>query len=1057
MTRSVRSFCLFLLLIALLPAAVTGQPKYRLMEYDGFNNAAGKVMRIVRDNQGMMWFGTSDGLYRYDGYEFRNFKSHAGDGIDMPSNRVGSLYNSSEGALWCLIDERAFLFDLRAYRYIDVMAQFEKQQGERYKIDRLRPLSCGMTWLFTDDGTMFVVDDHQPATSARLIARGENLEKVDAVCDTRGRSWILTASHTYTYLDGKLTKYDQTFSRAVSRGHSVWLVDAAGRLSCFDEATGQIKPWTARQLTSAVMGMTPVGDDKLALLTETGVLLISDDGRQLTATDVTWPVRKLVQDKYGRLWYLDYDSHLSTSDGKGRQVVKIPDVTLQDCNIHADKFGTQWFFDKNSDTYYASRQEPTRLYRYEKEGQKRGISNTINDGQGGCWFISNGRAYRLTFDAPDYWQLPLQAASQGRSAAYDAKGRLLVGTRYDKTITLFDKEGRLLGYLARDGHVSPVPTVFGASIYCIYRDSHGTLWMGSKADGLFRLRPQEDGTFVVGQYCKDEQQPYSITDNEIYDFTEDRQGRLWVATHRGGLVCVADIKADEPKFVHGGNDLKGWGKELPVGIGALLLTPKQQLLVGTSEGLLVADVAQKDVRRIAFKRHTREGARTESLSSNIVNDILQTSDGRIFVSTESGGINEITSADLLADQLCFRHFDSSTGFPSDMGGRLVEYNGSLWVTAPDRLIEMRLGSANAMDVNSFLIKDNPKFSNAAPICLKDGEWVFGTNDGAVVIDLLQLRNSTFVPPLVVTGVSIESRPIDYTAGGSDTIMLAPNERSLTLWFSALDYEDTEHVNYAYRIGDEGSSWTYIGQNHSIALPQLRPGTYRIAIRSTNSDGVWTDNQRMLTIIVKPTFWETPWAVLLILAIVGIVVGAVAYTLLYIRRIKRQQHDTMEKYLALLQITSGDPEPEPEGSDTEGLAEPEAAGADEPEAVDRPEEAAEGVDETDDQMMKRMMAFIESNLGNSDVTVDDIALACAVSRTGLHRKVKHLLGTSPMEFLREARLRKAMQLLSQTQKPVSEVAYQCGFSDPKYFSKCFKAATGQTPTEYKSDSAHTRRN
>ena len=102
-------------------------------------------------------------------------------------------------------------------------------------------------------------------------------------------------------------------------------------------------------------------------------------------------------------------------------------------------------------------------------------------------------------------------------------------------------------------------------------------------------------------------------------------------------------------------------------------------------------------------------------------------------------------------------------------------------------------------------------------------------------------------------------------------------------------------------------------------------------------------------------------------------------------------------------------------------------------------------------MQQFIAFIESNLGNSDVTIDDIASACAVSRTGLHRKVKHLLGTSPMEFLREARLRKANTLLMRSKKNVSEIAYECGFSDPKYFSKCFKAATGKTPTAYKLDS------
>ena len=99
-------------------------------------------------------------------------------------------------------------------------------------------------------------------------------------------------------------------------------------------------------------------------------------------------------------------------------------------------------------------------------------------------------------------------------------------------------------------------------------------------------------------------------------------------------------------------------------------------------------------------------------------------------------------------------------------------------------------------------------------------------------------------------------------------------------------------------------------------------------------------------------------------------------------------------------------------------------------------------------MEKIMAFIEEHLSDSDITIDDMASAVAVSRSGLHRKVKHMLGTSPMEFLREARIRRAAKMLSESSKSVTQIAYECGFSDPKYFSKCFKASTGQTPTEYK---------
>lgn len=100
------------------------------------------------------------------------------------------------------------------------------------------------------------------------------------------------------------------------------------------------------------------------------------------------------------------------------------------------------------------------------------------------------------------------------------------------------------------------------------------------------------------------------------------------------------------------------------------------------------------------------------------------------------------------------------------------------------------------------------------------------------------------------------------------------------------------------------------------------------------------------------------------------------------------------------------------------------------------------------LLKRIVAYMEDNLGNSDLTIDDIAQAVAMSRTSLHRKMKQLMGTSPMEFLLEARIRKAAKMLTATTKSVSEIAYHCGFSDPKYFSKCFRQTLGDTPTEYR---------
>ena len=103
---------------------------------------------------------------------------------------------------------------------------------------------------------------------------------------------------------------------------------------------------------------------------------------------------------------------------------------------------------------------------------------------------------------------------------------------------------------------------------------------------------------------------------------------------------------------------------------------------------------------------------------------------------------------------------------------------------------------------------------------------------------------------------------------------------------------------------------------------------------------------------------------------------------------------------------------------------------------------------DDAFIKRVVHFVEEHLGDSDISIGDMADAAAVSRSGLQRKLKQLMGVTPIDFLREARIKKACQLLRETDLTIVEIAYKCGFSDAKYFSKSFKASVGKSPTDYK---------
>ena len=99
-------------------------------------------------------------------------------------------------------------------------------------------------------------------------------------------------------------------------------------------------------------------------------------------------------------------------------------------------------------------------------------------------------------------------------------------------------------------------------------------------------------------------------------------------------------------------------------------------------------------------------------------------------------------------------------------------------------------------------------------------------------------------------------------------------------------------------------------------------------------------------------------------------------------------------------------------------------------------------------MDRVVAFIERNIDNSQLAVDSIAQELHMSRSAFFRKLKALVGLSPVEFLRSVRMKRAAELIGMGQYSMTQIAYMVGLSDSHYFSKCFKQHYGITPTEYK---------
>ena len=731
-----------------------------------------------------------------------------------------------------------------------------------------------------------------------------------------------------------------------------------------------------------------------------------------------------------------------------------------------DRYGTIWAVTTDGSIYYTTsvRQSLTKLPQQLPAMEK--LYFGIVDRQGNLWLRSPMGAFKLTFGRYPYTSLDSNTSAagadkegdkSGRAIMKDRKGRIWVSCK-DATVRVYDSRMNLLGYLSAQGRLQPVRTPFASTVYCFFQDRQGQYWLGTKPDGLFRLREQADGTFTVQHFKEDPSVKDGLLGKNVYDIAQDAQGRLWIATMTGGLNIAGQPEAEHPVFIHVGNGLKGFPAEC-MSLRRILITHAGVALLASTDGLVVAD-SRKPVSQLSFRRHVGEADRVNSLSNVAVMDILEDKNHQVYVATESGGVNLIEGDDLLAPKLSFKHYDKGSGLDSDVALSLMEARGSLWVVSDYSLMKIPLDSGRNTAFSAIYddieIYDNNywnrpvSFSEAHPVVLHDGSFLLGLQDGVIRAPLQPDAGSGFVPPLVFTGITIQNKEEMLAVSSIDTLTLQPDERNVIISFAALDYRHATNIHYAFRMmGQEGDSiWNYIGTNRSVTLLDLEPGTYRLQIRSTDSSGKWTKNTRTITIIVTPTFWETRLAKFLLLCLLLSLAYGILRLVRYIKAIKQKQKETLEAYLQLLgkeeasprSLSKGSEDSFPQGQGKEGENTSSEGRSGSPLRL-RPE---------DEEFMKRVMSFVETHLNDADVSIDDMAAATFTSKSGLNRKMKSLLGVTPAEFMRESRLQKAAQMLATTAMSIQEIALVCGFADQNYFSKCFKAQKGVTPSQYRAE-------
>lgn len=856
-------------------------------------------------------------MNRYDGYTFKNYKAYPGDGCTLTSNRILRIVPDQQNNIWCqTYDARVYLFESHQEKFIDILQPFEQKSGETYIVRKIYALSKGVSWIVCDHGA-FRVDERKlenedegaitPYTPEIGNLPGRKISRIEQ--DADGDEWIFTDKSVC--IVGQKTISDKTHFTSFCENNEKMYLISSKRLAIYNQQNKQVQYEEIPLNYSRLNCMLSLGKDTIGIGTNNGIILFFAKSKQFRNVEMHFNVMRLFEDSHNELWLFSkeqrgivrYDPLANEQQHYETPTQNMPKAELRSRDvIFEDSQGTLWVVphlgclsyydreDKELKPYYTDYSKPESKFTPV-------ILNFYVDNQKNFWYANNFWMDKISF-FPNASQLTtFDSGHETRAIMVDKQQNLWVANKKG-VIRIFNPDKTLKGYLTPEGIISPKAISFSRNIYCFTEDEQGNIWMGSKWDGIIRLSPKRDGSFQIRNYVHKEEDPYSLSNNSVYCIYQDSKKRMWIATHGGGINLLQETANGKIRFLHNGNLLKGYSKDKFNKV-RVIKEVNNALLVGTTEGLITFSCNFERPEDIKFYDNVRIPDLASSLSSNDVIYIYTDSHKNSYVLTFTGGINQIISDNLLTDHIQFKTYTKRNGLVSDLVLSMIEdQQRNLWVISENTLAKFDPENGTFEHYNEKHLQKEIYFSEASPAILQN-QLILGTDAGILKINPTAFSKSSYTPPIVFTSLKIQGVQQQLDLDDLEELKLKPDERNVSFLFAALDYINPTSISYAYRLKGLEEKWNEVENSRTASYINLPPGNYELQIRSTNSDGVWTDNIRKLSVNVTPTFWETSWAILFYIISFILFTSTIVYIILYIYKLRHQIY--MEQQLANVKL------------------------------------------------------------------------------------------------------------------------------------------------------------
>ena len=487
-------------------------------------------------------------------------------------------------------------------------------------------------------------------------------------------------------------------------------------------------------------------------------------------------------------------------------------------------------------------------------------------------------------------------SNEVRSVCEDKQGNLWVGLK-DGMIRLYDSNRKYIGHLTGNGTISPTGTPMEGTAYFILQDSKGIIWIATKGNGLVRAEQTSPTgmSYKLTRYQHDANDMYSLSDNNVYCVYEDHHGRIWAATFAGGINYISQGEHGETVFINHRNNLKGYPIDVCYKTRFITSDNNGRLWVGTTTGAVAFDENFKKPEDIQFHHFSRVPNDTKSLSNNDVHWIIATQQKELYLATFGGGLNKLISISEDGHGE-FKSYSVLDGLSSDVLLSIREdHKQNLWISTENGICKFVPSGERFENYDERSISFRVRFSEAASTLTSGGDMLFGTSNGLFMFSPDSIRKSSYVPPVVFSKLMVanedvipgEKSILKVDLDDTQELVLSHDENIFSVQYAALDYTNPQNIQYAYILDGFEKQWTFADRQRSVTYTNLPKGDYIFRVRSTNSDGVWVDNERILNITILPSFWETPLAYVLYVCFVLLIIFVAVYILFTIYRLKHE--------------------------------------------------------------------------------------------------------------------------------------------------------------------------